>query len=286
MDYIRRLCQALIFKLAPLSHPSGYTMIATRPLFASLLSIFLTACASLGPDPKPYPAHQSSYAAIEADIAQARENAIADGTLLMLVLGANWCHDSVGFVEKTQDPQVVALLQERYTVQLVNVGNLEFIKEIVTQYEVPIIYGTPEVLVIEPNSNSLLNRDRLSYWRSADSHSIEDTLEYFEAFRPGDLPETEQLSAALSAAYERIDTFEEEQAGRLYQAYADLGRQMANNGDSKPSATFLENWKNVGAMRGSTPEDLNSLRASAREQNARGIDPIELNFPHYDLYID
>ena len=79
---------------APLSHPSGYTMIATRLLFASILSIFLTACASLSPDPKPYPAHQSSYAAIEADIAQARENAIADGTLLMLVLGANWCHDS------------------------------------------------------------------------------------------------------------------------------------------------------------------------------------------------
>lgn len=261
-------------------------MIATRLIFASVLSIFLNACASVTSDPKPYPAHQTSYAAIEADIEQARETAIEDETLLLLNLGANWCHDSVGFVEKGQNKQVAALLHDRYTVQLVNVGNLEFIRDIVKQYDVPIIYGTPTVLVIEPNSDSLLNRNSLSYWRSADARSIDDTLEYFEAFTPGQMAKTVQVGAALSAAYERIAAFEQEQAERLYETYADLGRQMADIGESAPPADFVEKWQNVGAMRGSIPTDLASLRASAREQDVQGVNPIELSFPHYDLYID
>ena len=261
-------------------------MIATRLLLASVLGLFLSAYATATPDAAPYPAHQTSYAAIEVDIAQARKAAIEDETLLLLALGGNWCHDSVGLVEKMHDKQVAALFHKRYTVQLVNVGNLEFIRDIVKHYNVPIIYGTPTVLVIEPNSDSLLNRDSLSYWRSADALSIDDTLKYFEAFTPGQMPETEQVGTELSAAYQRIAVFEQEQAERLYTAYADLGRQMASIGDSKPPADFVEKWQNVGAMRGSITTDLASLRASAREQDKLGVNPIELNFPHYDLYID
>ncbi|MEP5566463.1 MAG: hypothetical protein ABJN62_01390 [Halioglobus sp.] len=261
-------------------------MTATRLIFAFVLSFFLSAVASAAPDSKPYPAHQTSYAAIQADIAQARKTAIEDETLLLIALGGNWCHDSVGFVEKMQDKQVAALFQDRYTVQLVNVGNLEFIRDIVKQYDVPVIYGTPTVLVIEPNSDSLLNRDSLSYWRSADALSIDDTEKYFAAFTPGQMPETEQVGAELSNAYERIADFEQEQAERLYVAYADLGRLMTDSGDSKPPADFVEKWQNVGAMRSSITTDLASLRASAREQDQRGVNPIELNFPHYDLYID
>ncbi|QFU76280.1 hypothetical protein EY643_11755 [Halioglobus maricola] len=261
-------------------------MITTRLILASVLSIFFSALAVASTASEPYPTHQTSYEAIEADIAQARETAIKDETLLLLALGGNWCHDSVGFVEKTQDTKVAALFDDRYTVQLVNVGYLEFIREIVQHYNVPVIYGTPTVLVIEPNSNSVLNRDTLSYWRSADARSIDDTLEYFGAFAPGQMPETEQVGVALSAAYKRIDAFEQEQAERLYEAYSDLGRQMAATGDNKPSDDFIEKWTNVGAMRSSITTDLANLRASAREQDEQGVAPIELSFPSYTLYTD
>jgi len=262
------------------------------------ICLMLGACASDGSkqqsqaaeaNPQPvslYPATEPYPATFER-LDQARQQAIEEDKLLLLVMGADWCHDSRGFVHKLEDPAMATLVEERYQVLLVNVGYLEYIRGVVDRYDVPVIYGTPTVLVIEPVTNTLLNGNSLPYWRNADSISMADTMTYFEGYRPGQrLPDAPAAGPALAAALQAIDNFEDQQAQRIYLAYAELGDIMQGMNPNKPSAEFLEKWKNLGQMRSQITEDLSNLRSEARAQAAAGIDPIKLQYPHYALFID
>lgn len=232
------------------------------------------------PEPTPYPE-------VFQRLEQARTHAREEQKLLMLVLGAEWCHDSRGFVHKMEKPDFAALIEDRYEILLVNIGFLEYIRNIVERYQVPVIYGTPTVLVIEPDSNTVLNRDTLPYWRNADSISSSDTLAYFQAFRPGQLPAKPATpSPALAAALEDIDRFEQQQAERIYLAYAELGEMMRDLYPEPPNAEFREKWENLGQMRSSITDDLTALRNIARDLDALGFEPIQLQYPSYDLFID
>lgn len=232
------------------------------------------------PEPTPYP---DVFQRLE----QARTHAREKEKLLMLVLGAEWCHDSRGFVHKLQEPDFAALIEDRYEILLVNIGFLEYIRDIVERYQVPVIYGTPTVLVIEPASNIVLNRETLPYWRNADSISSRDTVAYFQAFRPGQLPaKPEAPSPALAVALKDIDRFEQQQAERIYLAYAELGDMMRELHPEPPNAEFREKWENLGQMRSSITDDLTALRNIARELDALGFEPIQLQYPTYELFID
>lgn len=258
-----------------------------RVLALTLAILSLLACAAPAPKTAPYPL-RDSYAEISSDIEKARAAAIRDDKLLMLVLGANWCHDSTGFAKKIHNPTISPLLEDRYQVQMINVGYLHFIREIVAAYDVPVIYGTPTVLVIEPVTNVLLNRETLPYWRNADNISIDDTRTYFAAFSPHQsLPATPIPAALLRQGLAQIDQFEQEQAERIYSAYAVLGPMLEKiEAGQQPSAEFETKWKQLATMRSGITDDLQALRNSAAEQAASGATEIQLDFPHYALFID
>jgi hypothetical protein len=241
---------------------------------------------SAAADATPYPPVQTQADTL-AELKASRERAIKSQKLLMVVLGANWCHDSVGFVTKLQHSDIRKLIDQRYLVQLVNLGFMDQIREIVGHYEIPVIYGTPTVIVVEPVTNTVLNRYSLPFWRNADAISDEDTLDYFSSWTPGQTvlpppPESPQLAAALAD----IDAFEGEQAGRIYLAYAELGDIMRDMDADNPSDEFVRKWTNLEDMRGSITEDLKSLRAGARRQAKAGTSPIKLDYPGYPLFID
>jgi hypothetical protein len=259
-----------------------------RRVLLALAGALLTlspAVHSADADVTRYPA-ASGYDEITASLEQARGTASASGKLLMVVMGADWCHDSRAFIDYLADPDFAALIDERYVVERVNVGYYEFVSGVVDHWDIPIIYGTPTVLVIEPDSETVLNRDSLSYWRNADSLGAENTVTYFERYRPGAPPLAEPPSGRLAAALAEIDAFERQQAQRLYVAYADLGERLRSLGDDAPDAEFLERWDNVAAMRSSITGDLDTLRAEARIQDKAGTDPIRLDYPAYELYTD
>lgn len=252
-----------------------------------LMCLIQVACASQPEQPSPYPS-TDSYAAIFADMESARLRAQRENKLLMYVMGANWCHDSLGFVSKTENPAFRELIDQRYVVQLINVGELQFIREVITRYGEPVIYGTPTVLVVEPNTDTLLNGSTLPYWRNADAISLEDTLAYFDAFSPGQLPEpVPDPTPALARALAEIDSFENSQAERIYLAYAELGAMISETEPgARPSQEFLAKWTNLAEMRSQITDDLVQLRSSAQQLAGSGADPVVLNYPHYDLFID
>ena len=227
------------------------------------------------------------YAEIFAGLDRATASAAAQEKLLMVVLGANWCHDSRAFVDRMAEPEFAALLDQRYVVERVNIGYFDHVRGVVERYGVPVIYGTPTVLVIEPVSLRVLNEETLPYWRNADSIGLEETLTYFSGFEPGQAyaPEAGPPPAALAQALARIDAFERAQAERIYRAFAELGPLLRTYEAEGEAPGFMDQWQSLATLRGRITEDLPALRASARAQFARG-EAIVLAFPEYPLFID
>ena len=116
---------------------------------------------------------------------------------------------------------------------------------------------------------------------------MEASVDYFrsmaetdmDAFRRPAKP-PEQL-AALCA---EIDAFEQEQAARVYEAYAVLAPMLAayNEGDRDNWSEKL--WLEVAEFRKRIPADLEALRLQAAQRVAAGETGIQLDFPEYPAF--
>lgn len=257
-----------------------------------VIAVVLSCCLSMGvwaaeSEPPVYP-EVDSYEDIFTGVDAAREQALVEGKLLLYVMGADWCHDSRDFVTKTQQPELRALIAQRYVVHLINVGYLTHVREVINYFGEPVIYGTPTVLVVEPESRAVLNADSLPHWRSSSLYSDKDAVDYFSSYSPGmKTAKAPAAGPALAAALAEIDQFELKQAERIYLAYAELGGLMASMGsDQKPGQEFVEKWKQLAGMRSQITVDLSDLRAEAQWQDQTGQEPIKLSFPAYSLFVD
>ncbi|MXO91779.1 thioredoxin family protein [Pontixanthobacter aquaemixtae] len=125
------------------------------------------------PEARLYDASRDAKSDVDAAILRAE----ADGRLVLLVLGANWCHDSRAFAGWTQEPRFQQLIAEHYELVFVNVGmpqtgdghNLD----IARRFDIE-VKGTPTVIILSP-LGKVLNADTAKTWRNAASHS-EDAI--------------------------------------------------------------------------------------------------------------
>ena len=140
-------------------------------------------------EPRPYHAERDAA----QDLDDALERAKLRGNRVLLVLGANWCHDSRGLAAKFEKPQFQSLIAMNYELVYVDVGFKNRNIDIAQRYGIDDIVGTPTVLVITADG-VLLNRDTAPTWRNADSRSDEETLTYFTAFASGDMVERGEAS--------------------------------------------------------------------------------------------
>jgi len=249
-------------------------------LFVLLL---FTGCAgqpAAGPYPTPLP-----VAEVPGEIDGVLRQAAAEQKLAMLVLGANWCHDSTDFAAMLESPELKPWLEEHYVIALYDQGYLDHIPTYVQPFGVPTMYGTPTVLVIDPQTRGVRNLDSHFYWRNASQLEIVDARRYFEkTLTPP--PAAEPPAPELAAALRRIDAFEAAQAERILSAYAALGELMKEGDDGRPPEGFEEKWVSLAKMRGQITEDLAELRRSARQQAEEGLAPVRLSFPTYSLFTD
>lgn len=150
-----------------------------RLAIAASLALALAACASVPemaahPEARTYSA--SADAASDVDAALAR--AAAADKRVLLVMGANWCHDSRALAGWLETPRFAALTTARYEVVYVDVGvpqtgegrNLDIARRFgLTEFP-----GTPALLVLTPEGKAL-NLDTAASWRNAASRS-EDAI--------------------------------------------------------------------------------------------------------------
>ena len=102
---------------------------------------------------------------------------------VILVMGANWCHDSRGLAGWFAQPRFAAMLEAKYELVYVDVGHRDRNIDIAQRFGLKTIKGTPTVLVLSPQG-ILLNPKSAPKWRNAASRTEEDIFSYFDQFTP------------------------------------------------------------------------------------------------------
>lgn len=150
-----------------------------RASVAAGLALALAACASV-PDAAPHPEARAYAVTADAmgDVDAALARASGNGKRVLVVLGANWCHDSRALAGWLETPRFAALVAERYELVFVNVGmpqsgdghNLG----VAQRFGLAELPGTPALLVLTAGGKPV-NLDTAASWRNAASRS-EDAI--------------------------------------------------------------------------------------------------------------
>ena len=153
-------------------------MIRTGLAVTALLA--LSACATASaemaldhPEARSFAVTQDPEAQVDAALASASRN----DTHVLLVMGANWCHDSRALAGWLETPRFRELIDAEYELVFVNVGmpqtgdghNLD----IAQRFGLAELPGTPNVLVID-GSGTLVNAETATTWRDAASRSEDE----------------------------------------------------------------------------------------------------------------
>ncbi len=128
-------------------------------------------------EPRPF----DERADAQRDVDAALLAAAASGKNVLLVLGANWCHDSRGLAGKFEDPTLASIIESGFHLVFVDVGQRDRNLDVAARFGVAEIVGTPTILILS-SKGDLLNRDSVHDWRTADSKSLEEAIAYFSGF--------------------------------------------------------------------------------------------------------
>lgn len=246
-----------------------------RPLLALLSMVFLVGCATaeLGErlDVGPFEVSTDAMSLAEMTIAQAQE----EGKLALIVLGGNWCHDSKSLAKRLQSQDLTPVIEEAYVMRLISVGFLDNpgADDIAAKYTTEGAYlATPTVLILDPKTGEMVNRDDHLRFRDSASLSDEEVKDYFVKFT--DAANWSVLPTFKTAAEENVYTqrlqaidedFRAPNVVRLQEANSVLG-PMLKTRDPDLNAY----WKPVREFRYGFGDELLRLRREVAEQQAAG----------------
>ncbi len=180
-----------------------------------------------------------------AQLQQAQTKAAAEDKLLMLVLGADWCHDSQALMAHFSEAEFKSQLQQRFVVQAYDVGFVERGFNVTEAYGQPTYYGTPTVMVIDPETGQVLNKADWQHWTNAASHNADDFNNYF-------LEGSFTAPAPNNAWQQRVQAFEAQQARRVragFQAVSPLMQAYMASDRQEASAEFMALWSELADFR-------------------------------------
>jgi len=222
-----------------------------------------------------------------ADLAAGIDAARDSDRLLLVVMGANWCHDSRALASRLFQQPLSTVVDAHYETLFVDVGYLEKGREVITSLGIPIYYATPTVLIVDPVSGKVVNTQNRHQWAEAATLSMEQSVDYFQQFANTDLGALRNENEANEYQQDllmEIDAFEQIQAHRLYQAYAILGPMLHAYKDGDKDAFSEDKWNEVRDYRYQVSADVEALRVEADERVAAGETDIQLNFPVYPAF--
>ena len=224
----------------------------------SVFALLYMVLACLLSSPACSAGNNSYYPSLSLDSqAQRLEEALNQAQLedkpLLLILGANWCHDSRALAGYFDSP-AVKQAASHYQVLPINVGYLENKSTLLEQFNYPAYFATPTVLAIDPVSKSVLNRASLVTWQSAHNESAATLAEYLDAIVTNS-PANETHSEILPSLAE----FETQQTGALYGHYQHLGALLKQEDEGQATPTLNAKWREVKAFRVKLQNDLIDL---------------------------
>lgn len=219
-----------------------------------------------------------------ADVSKAIKTAQENSKLVLVVMGANWCHDSRALASRLYEPPLDTLISENYEIVFVDVGYLEKGKDVITSLGAPVYYATPTVLIVDPASGEVINAHNRHQWADAASIGMQASIDYFQQMANTGLNTStgvKKPSARLQELLLEIAAFEQLQADRLYSAYAVLGPMLRAYKDGDKEAFSESHWNEVRVFRYQVPKDIDTLRTEAIERVNAGETEINLQYPQY-----
>ena len=131
--------------------------------------------------PRPYDGERDATADVNAAIDQAK----LTGKKALIVMGANWCHDSRGLAGRFERPEFQSLIRDEYELVYVsagtNPGQNNQNREISQRFGVEKIEGTPTIFIVT-GEGEVLNAESTGYWRRADSIPTDMSFAYFDYY--------------------------------------------------------------------------------------------------------
>ncbi|WP_371396020.1 thioredoxin family protein [Fretibacter rubidus] len=137
----------------------------------------LKAAPKVDNDPRPYDQSRNANADVDATLSTARKQ----GKNAMVVMGANWCHDSRALAADFQTQRFQTLISTEYELVYVDVGQKDRNIDIANRLGLDTVEGTPTVFIIAPDGG-VLNLDTAPTWRHAASMESDDIYRYFKDF--------------------------------------------------------------------------------------------------------
>ncbi len=152
------------------------------------LALLLTAVPALAqptdrhpianPEARPFGTIDSARGEIDKALAAA----VARGRHVILVFGANWCHDSRALAGWFATPRFAALMRDRYEVVWINVGDSPGEKDrnadLARRFGLGAITKTPTVLIVDANGTPMNLADAPG-WSNASTRSSDAIYDYF-----------------------------------------------------------------------------------------------------------
>lgn len=211
------------------------------------------------------------------DVQQALNRAKRSDKLLLVVMGAQWCHDSRGLAEKFTDPEVAAVLADSYETVFVDVGYFKDLRKISERFDQPHYFATPTVMIINAKTERLINAKDMHIWGSADSVPTEKYIDYFSVYASNPSPQYVPLPHSQASV---VFAFEQQNAQRLQDAYGVLvpGMQLEDT-TGNAGKEFLKQWREVRQYRTSLQQDILRLRQQAKEAPGG-----RLELPQYEAF--
>ena len=223
-----------------------------------------------------------------ADVQQALGRADDGDRLALVVLGANWCHDSRALASRLHSPPLAELIQQHYELVFVDVGFYDKGRAVLQQFGVAHFYATPTVLIIDPSSRALVNDEDRHIWGNAYNIDMSSSVQYFEKWAMNDpVADSVTYSAAdstqLRQLYAEIDQFEQQLAERVAAGYAVVGPMLEAYKAGNAPEEFDASWNELRDFRMAIPDDIRELRDEAQRRVSEGEKDIQLVFPEYPL---
>jgi hypothetical protein len=118
--------------------------------------------------PLPYPYDEAADA--DAAVAAAKARAKRAHKLLLIDLGGNWCADCRILAGTMGLPELKAFLDKHYELVTVDVGRFDRNLQIPARYGITTrLRGVPALLVVDPRTDALLDKDHVSALEDARS---------------------------------------------------------------------------------------------------------------------
>ena len=130
---------------------------------------------ALAAAPMPYDETVDAAAAVAA----ALEEAEANGKLLLIEFGANWCPDCRAFAAAIQAPEARAVIEEKFVAVKVDVGDWHKHPGVVAAWGNPIEGGIPAIVVANAQGEVLFST-KAGQLAKARSMGPEDFAAFFE----------------------------------------------------------------------------------------------------------